>query len=82
MAYKPNPGSLPPECEIWANVATDGVLARSRVGYRNVYVRLFGGYDSAKRGDPPWPSGGGRVPTNWRVSRTPHPYQIEEWELA
>lgn len=81
MAYQPNKGAFPTECEIWADVETDGVLARSLVGFRQVHVRLFGGWDSAKALAAPWPSKGGRpVDTNWRISRPPHPFEIKEWE--
>lgn len=76
MAYQPNPGNLPPECEIrdeHGNV----------IGHRAVHVRLFGGFDSKKRGDAPWPSAGGRPnPTNWKISRKPHQYEIEFYEIA
>lgn len=82
MTYTPNPGHLPPECEIWADVETDGILSRSLVGYRNVHVRLFNGIDTAKRGDPPWPAAGGRLSTVWRISKPPHPFEIEEFEIA
>lgn len=88
MAYQRNEGHLPRECEIWADVETEGVLARSLVGYRNVHVRTFGGptvrpYDSKKAGAAPWPSAGSRpVQTNWGISNPPHPFEIKEWEIA
>jgi len=46
---------------------------------RKVHVICFGGFDSKKRGDAPWPVG---QPTVWAISSPPHPYQIKEWELA
>lgn len=69
-----NPGRLPPECVLESEA---GVIT-----YRNVHVRLFGGYDSKKAGAAPWPAGGGRPPTRWSVSRVPHPFDIRAWELA
>lgn len=70
-----NPGHVPPACELRDD---DGNIT----GFRAVHVRLFGGHDTRKRGDTPWPAGGGRPPTNWRISKPPHPYEIEEWEVA
>lgn len=70
-----NPGHLPPECEVRDE---DGNVT----GYRHVHVVLFGGFSTKKRGDAPWPSGGGRPPTNWRISKPPHPADIEFWEIA
>ncbi len=71
-----NPGHLPEECIIRDD---DGEVT----GYRSVHVVLFGGFDSRKRGDAPWPSAGGRPsPTNWKISRPPHPYEIKEYEIA
>lgn len=71
MPYQRNPGRLPPECVIRDD---DG----NATGFRAVHVRLFGGYDSRKRGDAPWPSG---APTVWGISAQPHPFQIEEFEV-
>lgn len=51
-------------------------------GFRSVHVVLFGGYDTRKAGAAPWPAGGGRPPTNWRISRPPHPFEIKEWTIA
>ncbi len=70
-----NPGHLPPECEVrdeHGNVT----------GYRAVHVVLFGGLDTRKLGHAPWPAAGGRPPTQWRISKPPHPYEIMEWEIA
>lgn len=70
-----NEGHLPPECEIrdeHGNVT----------GYRAVHVVLFGGLDTRKAGHAPWPAAGGRPPTQWRISKPPHPYEIMEWEIA
>jgi len=83
VAFQPNPGEFPTECEIWADVETDGILARSLVGYRAVHVRLWGGYDSKAAGDRPWPSKGGRpFDTRWAISRKPHPFEIREYEVV
>lgn len=71
----PNPGRLPPECEIrdeHGNVT----------GYRAVHVVLFNGFSTSKAGHAPWPAGGGRPPTNWRISKPPHSSDIEFWEIA
>ncbi len=71
MAYTPNPGHLPSECEIRDK---DGNIT----GYHQVRVKLFNGISTG-----PWPSAGGRPhPTRWSISRPPHPFEIEEWELA
>lgn len=83
MAYQPNPGHVPRETEVWGDVETNGVLARSIIGHKAVHVRLFSGFDSRRAGHAPWPAKGGRpIDTNWRVSRPPHPYEIKEWEIA
>lgn len=74
MAYEPNFGKLPDEC-----VATDDDGA---VSYRLVHVRLFGGSCTKKAGAAPWPDAGRQPATRWAISRPPHPYEIEEWELA
>lgn len=68
---KTNPGHLPKECVI---LDEDGELA----GYRPVHVRLFNGW----RSQAPWPAAGSRPPTNWKISRPPHPFEIEAYELA
>lgn len=83
MPYLPNPGHCPPETEIWADVETDGILARSIVGHHKVHVRLFSGFDTKAAGHAPWPAKGGRpIETNWSISRTPHPFQIREFEVV
>lgn len=90
MAYLPNPGHVPPETEIWEDVETSGVVARSLVGHRPVHVRLWGdpargvaGWDTKRAGQAPWPAKGGRqIDTDWRISKPPHPYQIKEFEVA
>lgn len=70
-----NPGRLPRECVIYDE--------RGNVtGHRAVHVRLFGGWDSRKAGHAPWPSGGGRTPTDWSISKPPHPFQIKEYEIT
>lgn len=75
MAYQPNLGRIPTECEIRGD---DGDI----IGHRHVHVRLFGGFDTKRAGHQPWPAGGARQPTNWRISRPPHPFEIAEWEIA
>lgn len=75
MAYVTNVGELPWECIVRDE---NGKIT----GWRNVHVRLFGGYDSRKAGHPPWPADGARPATNWAISRRPHPFEIREWEVA
>jgi hypothetical protein len=76
VAYRPNPGRLPPECVVQDE-------AGEIISFRSVHVRLHNGIDTKARGNPPWPSAGGRPSsTNWQISRPPHPFQIQEWELA
>jgi hypothetical protein len=77
MAWQPNPGHLPPECEILDEA---GEVA----GYRSVHVRLFNGWDSKKAGTGAWPAVASRGPsTNWAIRRgNPHPFDIKEWDLA
>lgn len=53
-----------------------------RPGYaagRSVHVILFGGIDTKKRGDPPWPADG---PTKWAISNPPDKFQIKEFEVV
>lgn len=67
---KRNAGRVPPETVIWDE---DGNVA----GYRQVRVTLFNGLVCG-----PWPSAGGRPhPTNWKISRPPHPFEIESYEV-
>ena len=75
MAYQPNLGRIPPECEI---LDEQGNVT----GYRAVHVVLFNGFSTSKAGHAPWPAGGGRPPTNWRISKPPHPFEIAEWSFA
>ena len=76
MTYQPNPGRLPADCEL---LDDNGELT----GYRPVQVRLFNGWDSKRSGHAPWPAAGGRPhATNWRLSRPPHPFEIESYEVA
>lgn len=72
---QPNHGHLPSEC-----IVRDerGEIA----GYRSVHVQLFGGFDTRKAGHDPWPAGGGRIATDWRISRKPHPFEIESYEVV
>lgn len=66
-----NPGHLPEECIIRDD---DGEVT----GYRQVMVTLFNG-----RTIGPWPAAGGRpYPTNWKISRPPHRYEIKEYQIA
>lgn len=79
MTWRPNPGKIPDECAVWSE---DG----QSVTYRPVHVRTFGSdtippFDSKRAGHLPWPSGGGRPPTNWRISRPPQPFEIREYEV-
>lgn len=77
MPWLPNPGHLPPECEIFD---ADGHL----VGHRAVHVRLFNGWDSSLSGYGPWPATGARGgPTNWTIRKgTPHPFDIKEFRVT
>jgi hypothetical protein len=75
MAYLPNPGRIPAECQICDE-------AGEVTGWRRVHIRLFGGWDSRKAGHDPWPAADGRPATVWRVSRPPHTFEIKEWEIA
>ena len=75
MPWHPNPGRLPDACVI----RDEGGEV---VGYRHVHVRLFGGFDSKAAGHAPWPSADRRPPTEWRISRPPHPFEIKEWMLT
>lgn len=70
-----NPGHLPLECEILDE--NDEV-----VGFRPVHVRLFNGWSSAAANSPPWPSAGRYPLTVWRISKPPHPFEIEHYEVA
>jgi len=70
-----NPGHLPPEC-----VVTDD--NGEAISFHHVHVKLFSGWSSRGAGHQPWPSAGCRPPTDWKISRKPHPFQIEEYELA
>jgi len=75
VAGQPNPGHLPDEC-----VVRDE--AGEAVSYRRVHVVLQGGYDSRKAGHAPWPSAGGKPPTNWKLSRPPHAFEIATYEVV
>ena len=74
MPYLRNPGRIPPECEIRDEQG-------NITGWRKVHVRTFGGWDSRKAGHEPWPAGGGRPPTKWKVDRPPHSFDIQEYEV-
>jgi hypothetical protein len=65
-----NPGHCPDEAD-----GTD----EGKTFY--VHVRLFGGYSTEEAGHAPWPATG-RGACDWRISRPPHPFQIEYWELV
>lgn len=69
MAYQPNPGRIPEQCLVRDQ---QGFIA----GYRPVMVKLFNGITAG-----PWPSAGGRPPTRWSISKTPHPFEIESFEV-
>ena len=79
MPYQPNPGHLPEACII---TETDDAGVEHVTGHRSVHVRLFGGWDSKKAGAAPWPSAGRQPATRWAISRKPHPFEIEEFEIA
>lgn len=66
----PNPGRLPPECQI---LDEDGNVT----DHRAVMVKLFNGLRCG-----PWPSAGGRSQqTRWSIGKPPHPFDIEEYEI-
>jgi hypothetical protein len=70
-----NPGHLPPDCIVrdeWGDIT----------GYRSVHVVLFNGYSTKKAGAAPWPAAGAKIPTEWRISRKPHPFEIKEYEIV
>jgi hypothetical protein len=76
MPWLPNLGRCPDECAI-LDPETGEVTS-----WRNVHVRLHGGFDTQKAGHAPWPAKGGRIDTNWRLSKpTPHPFEIKEYEV-
>lgn len=75
MAWQSNEGRLPDACLI---LDEQGEVT----GYRKVHVRLHGGWDSKAAGHDPWPAGGGRPPTEWRISRKPGPFEIESYEVV
>jgi len=75
VTYSPNIGRLPQGSALRDE-------AGEVTGYRKAHVRLFGGYDSAKAGRDPWPTGGTRPPTKWSIERVPHPFDIESWSFA
>lgn len=65
MARLPNPGHLPPECEIRDE---DGNVT----GYRPVHVWLRCGWSSQAAAHAPWPSAGGRSSTRWSLRGDSH----------
>ena len=70
-----NPGYLPPDC-----IVRDEFGEIS--GYRSVHVVLFNGYSTKKAAAAPWPAGGGRQQTVWTISRRPHPFEIQFYEVT
>lgn len=74
---KPNKGRLPTACSVKGE--EDGAPRT----YKAVHVILFSGWDSRKAiVGGPWPSAGGKPPTDWSISDPPKSWQIKEWELA
>ena len=69
-----NPGSLPLECEILEE-------HDQAAGFWPVHVILFNGHSTKAAGQPPWPSAGRFPPTNWRISKPPHPFEIQQYEV-
>jgi hypothetical protein len=74
MPRKPNPGHLPADCII---LDEDGNVT----GYRYVHCTLFNGIDTREKSPGGWPAAGGRPPTVWKISKPPHPFQIESYEV-
>lgn len=68
-----NPGHLPDDCLI---LDDDGEVT----GHRRVHVQLFNGHSTRTKEPAGWPSGG-RGACNWRISKPPHPYEIEFFEV-
>jgi hypothetical protein len=69
----PNSGRCPPEAEI---LDENGNVT----SYRRVRVVLFNGHDTARKEPSGWPAGG-KGACNWRISRSPHPFEIREFEV-
>lgn len=76
MPYIPNPGHVPEECAI-RDPQTGEVT-----GWHKAHVRLFNGWCSKRAGHDPWPASGARIPTDWRIRKPPHPFDIQEFEIA
>jgi hypothetical protein len=72
MSWRPNPGHLPPDCEI-RDPETD-----AHRGWHAVHVRLRNGWTSLGTG--PWPAAGGREPTRWDLQN--HKFDIIDYQLA
>jgi hypothetical protein len=79
VAYQPNIGELPAESLI-QEVDEQGKLVIT--GYRAVHVRLFGGWDSQKTGNAPWPAAGRQPATRWSIEKPPHASDIEFYEVV
>lgn len=75
MALQPNPGSLPRDCII---LDEEGNVT----GFRKVHVVLFNGHSTRAAGQDPWPASGARPPTCWAISRPPHPFEIQSYEVV
>jgi len=75
VALQPNPGSVPPDCLI---LDEEGNVA----SFRKVHVVLFNGHSTRAAGQEPWPAGGTRPPTNWGLSKPPHPFEIKAYEVV
>ena len=75
MPRQRNPGKLPDDCLIRDEQGTI-------TGFRQVYVTLFNARDTRAAGTGPWPAAGGKPPTCWAVSRPPHPFEIEFYEVV
>jgi hypothetical protein len=75
MPANPGTGHVPDDC--YAIDPETGEV----VGTRAVHVVLFNGWSSRAAGHAPWPAAGGRLPTQWRISSPPHPFEIREYEV-
>lgn len=48
---------------------------------RNIHAILFNGTRTREKSPQGWPATG-RGACSWRISKPPHPFEIEFWELV
>lgn len=73
MPAKPNPGRMPEECVFETE---DG-----DVRYRNVRVWFFNGTSTPGGTPGGWPSYG-KGAVRWSISKPPHPFDIQFYEVV